>query len=142
MAQKIFVNLPVRDLLLTPSYLYVNVPPSGLSLLTTKSAYRMYRKNQIRVEATILTTWHGFLFSDQNMYVRRFTPFGDFNRYRNRTHVSHSVAIERYKMTPFAFYEVYYDFQGALAAPRLVCRNRGHAHYKASHLSTFLHSAG
>ena len=114
MAQKIFVNLPVRDLLLTPSYLYVNVPPSGLSLLTTKSAYRMYRKNQIRVEATILTTWHGFLFSDQNMYVRRFTPFGDFNRYRNRTHVSHSVAIERYKMTPFAFYEVYYDFQGGL----------------------------
>jgi hypothetical protein len=102
----------------------------------------MYRKNQVRVEATILITWHGFLFSDQNMYVRRFTPFGDFNRYRKRTYVSHSVAIERYKMTPFAFYEVYYDFQGALAAPRLVCRNRGHAHYKASHLSTFLHSAG
>ena len=43
MAQKIFVNLPVRDLLLTPSYLYVNVPPSGLSLLTTR-VRRVYRQ--------------------------------------------------------------------------------------------------
>jgi hypothetical protein len=101
-----------KHLVLTPSYLYVNVPPSGLSLLTTKPAYRTYRENQVRVAATILTTWHGFLFSDRNMYVRRFTPFGDFNRYRNRIYVSHSVTIERYKMTPFAFYEVYHDFQG------------------------------
>jgi len=40
-----------KHLLLTPSYLYVNVPPSGLSLLTTKSAYRMYRENQVRIES-------------------------------------------------------------------------------------------
>ena len=101
-----------KHLVLTPSYLYVNVPPSGLSLLTAKPAYRTYRESQVRVAATILTTRHGFLFSDRNMYVRQFTPFGDFNRYRNRIYVSHPVTIERYKMTPFAFYEVYHDFQG------------------------------
>jgi hypothetical protein len=100
-----------KHLVLTPSYLYVNVPPPGLSLLTTKPAYRTYRENQFRLAATIVVSWHGFLFSDRNMYVRRFTPFGDFNRYRNRIYVSHSVTIERYKMTPFAFYELYHDFQ-------------------------------
>ena len=101
-----------KHLVLTPSYLYVNAPPSGLSLLITTPAYRTYRENQVRMAATILTTWHGFLLSDRNMYVRRFTPFGDFNRYRNRAYVSHPVTIERYKITPFAFYVVYHDFQG------------------------------
>lgn len=100
-----------KHLVLTPSYLFVNVPPSGLSLLTTKPAYRTYREDQFRIAATIVVTWHGFLFSDRNMYLRRFTPFGDFNRYRNRVYVSHPVKIERYKMTPFGFYEVYHDFQ-------------------------------
>ena len=100
-----------KHVVLTPSYLFVSVPPSGLSLLTTKPAYRTYRENQFRIAATILATWHGFLFSDRSMYVRRFTPFGDFNRYRNRVYVSHPVTIGRYKMAPFAFYEVYHDFQ-------------------------------
>jgi hypothetical protein len=100
-----------KHLVLTPSYLFVNVPPSGLSLLTKRPAYRTYRENQFRIAATIVVTWHGFLFSDRNMYVRRFTPFGDFNRYRNRVYVSHPVTIKGYKITPFAFYEVYHDFQ-------------------------------
>ena len=100
-----------KHLVFTPSYLFASVPPSGLSLLTSRPAYRMYRENQFRIAATILTTWHGFLFSDRSMYVRRFTPFGDFNRYRNKVYVSHPVTIEGYKITPFAFYEVYHDFQ-------------------------------
>jgi hypothetical protein len=100
-----------KHLILTPSYLFVSVPPSGLSRLTTEPAYRTYRESQFRLAATILTTWHGFLFSDRSMYVRRFTPFGDLNRYRNRVYVSHPMTIDRYKMTPFAFYEVYHDFQ-------------------------------
>jgi len=100
-----------KHLVLTRSYLFVNVPPSGLSLLTTRPAYRTYRENQFRIAATIVVTWHGFLFSDRNMFVRRFTPFGDIKRYRNRVYVSYPVTIEGYKMTPFAFYEVYQDFQ-------------------------------
>jgi len=100
-----------KHLVLTPSYLFVNVPPSELFLLTTRPAYRTYRENQFRIAATIVVTWHGFLFSDRNIYVRRFTPFGDFNRYRNRVYVSHPVTIEGYKIAPFAFYEVYHDFQ-------------------------------
>ena len=100
-----------KHLLLTPSCLFVDVPPSGLSLLTTKPSYRTYQENQVRIAGTILATWHGFLFSDRSMYVRRFTPFGDFNRYRNRVYVSHPVTVEQYKMTPFFFYEVYHDFQ-------------------------------
>src|SRR6516165_1155507 len=113
-ASIVLAEVPItvhKHLLLTPSYLYVNVPPAGLSLLTTKPAYRTYRENQVRIAATIVVTWHGLLFSDRNMYLRRFTPFGDFNRYRNRVYVSHPLKIERYEMTPFTFYEVYHDFQ-------------------------------
>jgi hypothetical protein len=100
-----------KHIVLTPSYLCVNVPPSGLALLTTRPAYRTYRENQFRMAVTVLAKWHGLLVSDRSMYVRRFTPFGNYNRYRNKVYVSHPVTIKRYTMTPFAFYEVYHDFQ-------------------------------
>jgi len=94
----------------TPGYLFVNVPPSGLSLLTNHTANQSYRENQFRLAGTVLTAWHGFTLSDRNMYVRRFTPTSQVNRYRNKIYVSHPLSLGSYKMNPFVFDEVYHDF--------------------------------
>ena len=94
----------------TPGYLFVNVPPSGLSLLTNRIANQSYRENQFRLAGTVLTAWHGFTLSDRNMYVRRFTPTSQINRYRNKIYVSHPLSLGSYKLNPFVFDEVYHDF--------------------------------
>lgn len=99
-----------KHLTLTPSYLFVNVPPTGLELLTNRSAAVSYRENQFRLAGTVSTGWHGFAFSDRNMYVRRFTPAGDVNRYRNRVTVAHPFTVGGYQIKPFVFEEVYHDF--------------------------------
>lgn len=44
------------------------------------------------------------------MYVRRFTPTGNVNRYRNKIYLSHSLSFGSYKVYPFFFDEVYHDF--------------------------------
>jgi hypothetical protein len=95
---------------ITPSYLFVDVSPDGLTLLTGTSASQSYRENQFRLAGTAVTTWHRFTISDRNMYVRRFTPTGDINRYRNKLYIAHSLSLGSYKVTPFFFDEVYHDF--------------------------------
>jgi hypothetical protein len=95
---------------LTPSYLFINVPPGGLSLLTGESALASYHENQFRLAATFVATVHHFTISDRNMYVRRFTPAGDVNRYRNKIYLAHPLSFGSYKVTPFVFDEVYHDF--------------------------------
>ena len=99
-----------KHFMVTPGYLFVNVPPSGLSLLTNHIANQSYRENQFRFAGTVLTSWHGFTLSDRNMYVRRFTPTSEFNRYRNKIYVSHPLSLGSYKVNPFVFEEVYHDF--------------------------------
>jgi len=94
----------------TPSYLFINVPPSGLSLLTGESASANYHENQFRLAGTFVTGVHGFTISDRNMYVRRFTATGEVNRYRNKIYVAHPVSFGSYRVTPFVFDEVYHDF--------------------------------
>jgi hypothetical protein len=95
---------------LTPSYLFVNVPPSGLSLLTGAPASVSYRENQFQLAGSIVTTFRHFTISDRNMYVRRFTPTGGVNRYRNKIYLSHSFSFGSYKVNPFFFDEAYHDF--------------------------------
>jgi hypothetical protein len=107
------VEVPVsvqKHFVITPSYLFINVPPSGLSLLTGEPASANYHENQFRLAGTFVTTVHGFTISDRNMYVRRFTATGDFNRYRNKIYVEDSLSFGSYKVTPFVFDEVYHDF--------------------------------
>jgi hypothetical protein len=99
-----------KHFMVTPGYLFVNVPPSGLSLLTNQTANQSYRENQFRLAGTVLTVWHGFTLSDRNMYVRRFTPTSQINRYRNKFYVSHPLSLGSYKVNPFVFDEVYHDF--------------------------------
>lgn len=74
-----------KHFVVTPSYLFVNVPPVGLSLLTNQTA-------------------------NCNMYVRRFRPTSEINRYRNKIYVSHPLSLGSYKVNPFVFEEVYHDF--------------------------------
>jgi hypothetical protein len=99
-----------KHLTLTPSYLFVSVPPSTLTLLTGQPVPSTYRENQFRFAGTLLTTYHGFTLSDRNMYVRRFTPFGQVNRYRSRFYGAHLISFGSYKVNAFAFNEVYHDF--------------------------------
>lgn len=99
-----------KHFVITPGYLFVNVPPTGLSLLTDQTANHSYHENQFRLAGTVLTSWHGFTFSDRNMYVRRFTPTSDINRYRNKVYVAHPLSFGSYKVNPFVFEEVYHDF--------------------------------
>lgn len=94
----------------TPSYLFINVPPTGLSLLAGEPAAARYHENQFRLAGTFVATVHSFTISDRNMYVRRFTATGDFNRYRNKLYLAHPLSLGSYTVTPFVFDEVYHDF--------------------------------
>ena len=96
--------------MVTPGYLFVNVPPAGLSALTNKAANQSYHENQFRFAGTVLTSWHGFTLSDRNMFVRRFPPTSENNRYRNKVYVGHPLLLGSYKVNPFVFDEVYHDF--------------------------------
>lgn len=107
------IEVPIsvqKHFIVTPSYLFISVPPNGLSLLTGEPAVATYRENQFRLAGTVLGTFHHFLISDRNMYVRRFTPFGDINRYRNKIYVAHPVSFGSYKANAFVFEEFYHDF--------------------------------
>jgi len=99
-----------KHFVVTPGYLFVNVPPGGLSLLTNQAANRSYHENQFRFAGTVLTSWHGFTLSDRNMYVRRFTPTSEIHRYRNKIYVGHALSLGSYSVNPFVFEEVYHDF--------------------------------
>jgi hypothetical protein len=99
-----------KHLVLTPSYLFVNVPPSGLTLLTDRTASQSYREHQFRMAASVSTVWHSYLISDRNMYVRRFTPTDDLNRYRNKIYLAKPLSAGQFKCSPFFFDEVYHDF--------------------------------
>ena len=44
------------------------------------------------------------------MYVCRFTPTSEINRYRNKIYVSHPLSLGSHKVNPFVFEEVYHDF--------------------------------
>ncbi len=108
------VDVPIRIakfLSVTPSYLYYEVPPSGLE----KAAAFPVRfadtleENQFRVDGTVKFAVHGFQISDRNMYVRRFRSAGDIDRYRQRISVAHPVAFGRRVWNPFVSYEGFYE---------------------------------
>jgi hypothetical protein len=94
----------------TSSYLYIKVPAAGLSLLTGEPESTPYEEHQFRQAATFSATWNHFTFSVRNMYVRRFTPTGDVNRYRNKIYVARQLSLGSYRCSPFIFDEVYHDF--------------------------------
>jgi hypothetical protein len=107
------VEVPIKaskHVSFTSSYLYIKVPAAGLSLLTGETEATPYQEHQFRQAATVSTTWSHFSLSDRNMYVRRFTPTGDVNRYRNKIYVARQLSFGSYRCSPFIFDEVYHDF--------------------------------
>jgi hypothetical protein len=94
----------------TPSYLFIKVPANGLALLTKEPQTASYRENQFRLSATLSTSWRHFNFAERNMYVRRFTPSGDVDRYRNKVFAGREIAVGTYHCSPFVFDEIYHDF--------------------------------
>jgi hypothetical protein len=102
-----------KFLTITPSYLYVAVPPSGLSAAVSRPGVRFtrtYEENQFRIDGTLKFTIHKFEILERNMYVRRFRPAGQNNRYRNRIEVARPLVVKGRAWRPFASYEAFYDW--------------------------------
>ena len=95
---------------ITPAYLWIGVPPRGLSLVQGVPASSSYRENQFRLSASFTAPFHRFIVSDRNMYADRHTPRGQVNRYRNRLYVAHPISISNYKANVFVYDEVFHDF--------------------------------
>ena len=101
------VDVPIRTttfLTITPSYLYYEIPPSGLN----KSAEHApgftdtFEENQLRIDGTMKFSIRGFEISDRNMYVRRFRPTDEINRYRHRIGIAHPLAVNGRMWKAFA----------------------------------------
>jgi hypothetical protein len=100
-----------KFLSITPSYLYYSIPGDGLNELANHSPgfTHSLEEHQFRVDGTVMFSLHKFEISERNMYVRRFLPSKEINRYRNRIAVAHPVAVLGHVWKPFASYEAFYD---------------------------------
>jgi hypothetical protein len=110
------LDVPVqitKFLTITPSYLYVNVPASGLNTAVSRQPAqftRNYEEHQFRIDGTLKFPIRKFEISDRNMYVRRFRPTDEINRYRNRIMVAHPLTVKGHIWKPYASYEAFYDW--------------------------------
>jgi Protein of unknown function (DUF2490) len=108
------VDVPVRMtkfLTITPSYLYYEVPPSGLNKATEHPAgfTDTLEENQFRIDGTLKFSVRKLEISDRNMYVRRLRQSGDTDRYRHRIGIAHPLMVDGHIWKPFASFEAFYD---------------------------------
>ena len=108
------VDVPIRTtrfLTITPSYLYYEVPPSGLDIASQRPVgfTDTFEENQFRIDATLKFSVRRFEISERNMYVRRFRPTNDINRYRQRIGIAHPLRVNGQIWKPFATYEAFYE---------------------------------
>jgi hypothetical protein len=108
------VDIPIRMtkfLTITPSYLYYEVPPSGLDKASEHSPgfTDTFEENQFRIDGTVKFSIRRFEISDRNMYVRRFRPTDEINRYRHRIGIAHPLAVNGRIWKAFATYEAFYE---------------------------------
>ena len=106
------VDVPVqmtKFLTITPSYLYYEVPPSGLNTASEQSPgfTDTLEENQFRIDGTLKFSIRKFEISDRNMYVRRFrqTVTSTAIARKSRSHIpswsmatsgSRSLALKRF----------------------------------------------
>ena len=87
------VDVPIRTtrfLTITPSYLYYEVPPSGLDTASQRPAgfTDTFEENQFRIDATVKFSVRAFEISSRSMFVRtvpsdrRHQPLSPANRDR------------------------------------------------------------
>jgi hypothetical protein len=108
------IDVPVRIakfLSVTPSYLYYEVPPSGLNTVSERPAGFLdtLEENQFRIDGTVKFFVRKLEISDRNMYVRRFLQSGDIDRYRQRIAIAHPLTVDGHIWKPFASFEAFYD---------------------------------
>jgi Protein of unknown function (DUF2490) len=108
------VDVPIRTtrfLTITPSYLYYEVPPSGLDTASQRPTgfTDTFEENQFRIDATLKFPIHAFEISSRSMFVRRFRPTDEINRYRQRIGIAHPVTVNGHILKPFATYEAFYE---------------------------------
>jgi Protein of unknown function (DUF2490) len=108
------VDVPVRMtkfLTITPSYLYYEVPPSGLNTVSERPAgfFDTLEENQFRIDGTLKFSFRKLEISDRNMYVRRFLQTGDIDRYRQKIAIAHPLMVDGHIWKPFASFEAFYD---------------------------------
>jgi Protein of unknown function (DUF2490) len=108
------VDVPIRTtrfLTITPSYLYYEVPPSGLDTASQRPAgfTDTFEENQFRIDATVKLSIGAFEISSRSMFVRRFRPTDDINRYRQRIGIAHPFPVNGHIWKPFANYEAFYE---------------------------------
>ena len=68
-----------------------------------------YEEHQFRVDGTVAFAVRRFEISSRNMYVRRFRPTDDMNRYRERIAIAHPLPVNGRIWKPFASYEAFYE---------------------------------
>jgi hypothetical protein len=109
------LDVPIRAtkfLTITPSYLYYRIPASGLNELASRPAgfTQSYEEHQFRIDGTVKFSFHKFEISERNMYVRRFRPTDEINRYRSRIMIAHPLKVGSHTWKPFASYEAFYEW--------------------------------
>jgi Protein of unknown function (DUF2490) len=110
------IDVPFRAtnfLTITPSYLYYEVPPSGLDKAAVPGAAfkETFEENQFRIDGTVRFSVGKFEIADRNMYVRRFRPTDEINRYRQRIGIAYPLAVNGHVWKSFANYEAFYERQ-------------------------------
>ncbi len=109
-------DVPIRTtkfLTITPSYLYYEAPPSGLNKASEHplGVTDTFEENQFRIDGTVKFSIHKFEIADRNMYVRRFRPTDEINRYRHRIGIALPLAVNGRIWKAFATYEAFYERQ-------------------------------
>ena len=108
------VDVPIRAtkfLTITPSYLYYEVPPGGLNRATEGAPpfNDTFEENQFRIDGTVRFSLRALEVSGRSMYVRRFRPTDEINRYRHRIGIAHPIRVMGDIWKPFASYEAFYE---------------------------------
>jgi hypothetical protein len=110
------VDVPIRTtkfLTITPSYLYYEVPPPSelKEASELQGGVETFNEHQFRIDGTLRFSIRKFEIADRNMYVRRFLPTDDINRYRQRILIAYPLAVNGRIWKPFASYEAFYDWR-------------------------------
>ena len=91
-----------KYLTVTPNYLYIGMQPF--------EGRRVF-ENRLSVPATVRVPLGRFVFSDRNLFERRFRRPGiNSTRYRNRFQVEHPIGPPKQKISIFVSDEVFYDW--------------------------------
>jgi len=107
------VDVPIRTtkfLTITPSYLYYEVPPPSELSELPGGAPETFNEHQFRIDGTVKFSIRKLEIADRSMYVRRFLPTDDINRYRQRIFIAHPLAVDGRIWKPFATYEAFHDW--------------------------------